>query len=257
MIVQSTTNYEMFQVLDFNRDVKRTDLLEESMKKHGFIPSKHINVIKENGKLKIKSGNHRFTVAQRLGIPVFYMVTDDAMTVFEEEASTRPWGMEDYLTSFSRAESSPDYAVILDYHKRTGICISQCIAMLGGQIALSNNKHRQFKTGTYKVTREGIAHAEAVASITKVLKKAGIKWATNNLCVGSLSRIVMAGHTDITQLKGKIATFSASLRNMANVEQFTNMWEETYNTHSRKKVPIAFLTNETMRDRAKKFGRAA
>jgi len=253
MRVQSTSNYGMFQLLDFNRDVKKTSKLEASMRKYGFIPRKHIDVIKEGGKLKIKSGHHRFAVAQKLGLPIQYMVTEDKMTIHEEEEPIRLWTMEDYLTSYSRQGTSEDYAVVLEYHKRTGICISQCVAMLGGLVALGTSRRPQFKNGTFKIV--GTAHAETVASLVSTLKRAGIKWATNNLCVGSLSRIVMAGHVNIYQFQKKIAVFSSSLKNMATLSQFTEMWEEIYNTHSRKKVPIAFLTNETMKEKAKSFGR--
>ncbi|HBA73501.1 MAG TPA: hypothetical protein DCZ63_15305 [Geobacter sp.] len=248
-----TTNYKMFQLLDFNRDVKKTRDLEASMKEHGFIPAYPLHVVKDNGKLKIKGGHHRFTVASKLGLPVYYTICEDSASIYALEKGTVRWSLNDYLTSSCR-KGDTDCLVVAEYCQRTGIGAGLAIAMLGGESALATNKRDLLKQETYKIT--GSAHAEAVATIVGTLKTLGFKWATAKLCVGSLSRIVMAGHANLSQLQKKITTFPSLLQNQATLNQFTDMWDTIYNHNARgKRVPVGFLTNETMKERAKSFGK--
>ena len=139
MSIPTTTNYEMFQLLDFNRDVSKTRKLEASMKRHGYINAYPLHVVKENGKLRIKGGHHRFFVASKLGLPVAYVVCEDNASIHELEAATTRWSLDDYLTSYVRMGDA-DYIAIQKYQQRTGIATGLCVSMLGGEMASSGNK---------------------------------------------------------------------------------------------------------------------
>ena len=62
-----TNNSGKFELCSFNRDLDKTQRIEESMKKHGYIPAYPIHCVKNGtGKFKIKAGHHRFYVARKL-----------------------------------------------------------------------------------------------------------------------------------------------------------------------------------------------
>ena len=72
--LQSTINYNLFELHDLNRDVEKIDRLKASMMRHGFIKAYPLHVMKNGfGKLKVKAGHHRLTAAKDLGLPVFYV----------------------------------------------------------------------------------------------------------------------------------------------------------------------------------------
>lgn len=156
MKIQVTRNYDKFELLAFNRDVKRTTALERSMERYGWIDAYPMHVVPNGGvKLKIKAGHHRFTVAKKLGLPIKYVVCkDQGETIHELEVATTPWTLKNYLDSFVRCER-PDYISVKEYHEKTGINLSQCISMLGGDLASSHNMGKKFKDGTYKVKEWG------------------------------------------------------------------------------------------------------
>src|SRR5690606_38818698 len=117
-------------------------------------------------------GHHRFTVARKLGIPVKYVVCDDAATIHELEKATTRWSIKDFLVSFVRC-GDPAYITVYEYHKRTGIQISACISMLGGESAGSSNKNEDFKAGQFRLGDP--TNANTVADLVLHCKSLGIK----------------------------------------------------------------------------------
>jgi hypothetical protein len=254
MKLLTSTDYDQFEMLGFNRDVIKTRKLEISMKQHGWIPAYPAHVIKEEGKLKIKAGHHRFCVAEKLGIPVVYVICNDNSSIHELETSTVKWSIQDYLTSYVRL-GDPDYEAVQRFQQRTGISLSACISMLAGECASSNNKMNAFKAGEYTV--KDTQNAEIVADIITAMKSYGIKWATETLVVQSLSRIITAGHADIARLKHKLKANATLAQKQPNQQAYTEMFENIYN-HAAKasqKIPLAFLTNEALRQRQSNFGK--
>lgn len=250
MKIESTTNYENFDLLDFNRDVSKTRRLETSMKKHGFIPAYPLHCVKENGKLKIKGGHHRFVVASRLGLPIYYVICSDNANIHELEAATNHWSINDYLVSFVRL-GDPDYIEVQSYVDTTGIAPGLVLSMLGGELSSSNNKVVPFKIGEYKVTEKGRIHAGIIASITGIMKSSGITFAIERNCVFALSRIIYAGQVDIERFKKKIKSFPEHISKQANVDKYLGMFESIYNRQTQgPKIPLAVLTNNEIKARS-------
>ena len=108
MNISKTKNYDRFDLHEINRPVKNTKKLELSMIEHGFIDAHPLHVITNgNGKLKIKDGHHRFMVARKLGIPVKYVVCDDAAGIHQLVETTNKWSLRDYLSSYEQDRAPP------------------------------------------------------------------------------------------------------------------------------------------------------
>jgi len=72
--ILESNNYQKFVISLFSRNVIKTQGLEESMLKFGFLDVFPVMVRRlDDGRLEILEGHHRFEVACRLGISIKYL----------------------------------------------------------------------------------------------------------------------------------------------------------------------------------------
>lgn len=246
--ILETNNYSKFELLDFNRDVRKTRHLETSMIKHGWIDAYPAHVIRNpnTGKLQIKAGHHRFIVAQKLRIPIKYVECRDEATIHELERSTTPWKLKDYLISYVRLGKIA-YDRVLQYHQETGINLAASISMLGGESAGSNNLHKQFKDGTYRLGDP--THATIVGDIALCCKQSGFAYACAKLFIEALSKVVWAEGFSPEVLKKKISRYVDHMKKQPSKQAYVEMLDSIYNRGSQNKIPLAFLAEEAARKR--------
>lgn len=245
--LQSTTDYAKFEICQFNRKVEKTKYLKESMKKHGYIPAYPIHCVKlPNGKLQIKGGHHRFEVAQELGIAVFYVVSDDDADIHEIEDATNRWSQKDYLDSFVNCGHS-DYIQLREFHERTKLPLGICSSMLTGESASSNNKGRKFRLGEFKITEEGVKHAEMVADVVKFCNEIGIK-SFDSTFIQAVSRCLFVPQFSVEIFKKRCEANVSLFEVCRNVIMQTELFEHIYNRGAlaANRLPLAFLANQVM-----------
>jgi hypothetical protein len=251
--VKSTTNYDLFELAEINRDVDDNSKMERSMIAHGWIPAYPMHVMRgSNGKYQIKAGHHRLRAAKKLGIPVRYVVCNDSATIHDLEGSTEPWVIKHYMQSYVR-KAIPQYVAVKEYVEETGISLWHAISLLAGESAGSHNKSNAFKRGTYKLGDQ--THANQVKAIVLHMKKCGIKFATNSLLVQALSKVLRVDTIDINRLKDKIGSHAARFEKQPNLQKYIEAIEAIYNRQSKTKVPLAFLANEKAKERCLTFGK--
>jgi hypothetical protein len=62
--------------------------------------------------------------------------------------------------------------------------------------------------------------------------------------------LVSGGHADISRLKNKIKSNAPLLKKQASMQAYMELFDDLYNRMAHgKKTPLAFLTNETIRER--------
>lgn len=247
----ATSDYSKFELCQFNRNVERTKSLEESMKKHGYIPAYPIHAVKvPSGKLQIKAGHHRFEVAQKLGLPVYYITCSDEATVHELERATVSWSIKDFLYSFVRCGMEA-YREVAEYHEATQIPIATCASILGGESAGSSNKIRQFKTGMFQVTDAGRSHGNDIARIIEVCRRLNPK-ASDAIFVQSISRCLRIPEFDCDTFIGRVENNPHLLVPCKTIAQMTDVIEAIYNAKARaeNRLPVAFLADRAMRERS-------
>jgi hypothetical protein len=248
-MVLESNNYSRFELLEFNRDVHKTRHLEMSMIKHGWIDAYPAHVVRNHktGKLQIKAGHHRFIVAQRLRIAVKYVECRDEATIHELERSTTPWKLRDYLISYVRL-GKVAYDRVLQYHQETGINLGACVSMLAGESAGSNNWHKQFKDGTYRLGDP--IHATIVGEIVICCKRSGFPHACAKLFIEALSKIAWSEGFSPATLKKKISHYVEHMKKQPSKQAYIEMLDSIYNRGSQKKIPLAFLAEEAARKRS-------
>jgi len=247
--IQETSDYGKFELLPFNRDVKKIKYLEQSMRKYGYLDPYPLHVVRNfNGKLRIKAGHHRFSVARKLAIPVKYIVCDDGgITVYELEKSTTTWSLQDYLISNIK-EGRHAYIAVKQYYDRTDIPLLCCISLLGGETAGSSNKVDSFKAGIFELGDP--QNANLVETIINFLKdRCGVKWASNSRLVSAISRMCWVEEFDSKRFMKKVKEHSYLLEKQPSIEAYGDMIELIYNRHSQNKAPLKFLADDMARKR--------
>jgi hypothetical protein len=239
-------DYNQFELCLQNRDLRKTKELEKSMRKYGFWADKPLTIVRENGKLKIKDGHHRFFVAKSLNIPFYYVINEHNPSLTEINLTVNYWVLKDYLTSYVR-EGRQSYIFVNKYMERYGITINNAISMLSGNTAGTHNYVDKFKEGIFEI--KDISHAETVGDMILYCKQIGIKWASNDLFVRAMSKILQVPKVNINILKRKLNTHKALVEKQPSLEGYINMIDAIYNRASQSKIPLAFLANEEARKR--------
>jgi hypothetical protein len=243
--ILETNNYGLFYLSPFNRDVKRTQELEFSMKNYGFLDNYPIYVVRRGTKFEIKDGHHRFETAKKLRLPIKYVEGPD-LPMHVIVKGVRFWDMQDWHTSYGRTGISA-YNVVDQYHKETGIHLSACISMLAGDSAGSGNHNKAYKNGTYRLGDP--THANIVGDIIMFCHKIGVPFATNNHFVTALSKLVWADGFDPEKMKKQIKKFKHLMPKQGSKQAYLDLLDTVFNYASRKKIPLAFNAEEAARKR--------
>lgn len=246
-----TTEYGMFTVHEFNRDVKKIGPLLASMKRHGFIPAYPLHCQRNcrPDNLIVKAGHHRLEVAKTLGLPVYYVVSDDEASITELESATNTWKMLDYVSSYAR-QGKDAYVELLRWANNTGISIGHCASMLAGEQASSSNKNTELKAGTYKVTSTGRELMGKVGSIVQVASKSNIAFARKSAFVNALSMVCLMEDFDHDRLMQKISQSPHLIQDCPTTDMFLSEIESAYNNRLSEKVPVAFLAKTAAKSRS-------
>lgn len=246
--IQTTTNYDLFEICPFNRDVRKLDNMRSSMSKHGFIPAYPLHCSQgAKGKLIVKAGHHRLETAKQLKLPVFYVVTQDAASVHELEKASRAWSYKDFILSHARAGSAVHVAII-DFAKRTGISLAQATSMLGGESAVSHNLADKAKDGSIAIGNTD--HAELVGSIVVSIKMSGVAFAASSNLVSAISCVVHVPEFEIDVFCHRVATNVHMMIKQSTYMQYLDLVERVYNHGSRNKIPLAFMAKELAKKRS-------
>lgn len=249
----TTDNYALFEVSSLNRDIVRTKELEQSMRQHGFISAYPLHCYKgENGKLIIKAGHHRFHVAQKLGLPVWYVVSDDDATIAALEKASRPWKCNDFFMSRVR-EGDEACVKVYEYCKRTSITLGQALSMFSGQAAGSQNAGEKVRNGTFAI--RDTQHADDVAHLVLAMRNAGVPHYAHKSLVAAISKLLNVPEFNIDVFVSRVNSHSAMLTKCQNIEQYLNVLEKVYNHSARNRVNLAFLADKIAKERQRTFKR--
>jgi hypothetical protein len=247
--LKSTKNYDLFEMHEFNRPLHNNRILEESMRKHGFMPSCAIHCVKTStGKLKVIRGHNRLHFAKRLALPVWYIVDNTQTDLFDLEGqSTSTWSLSDFI--HARAKSG-DKAIqkILDFKNETGIDLQSCCSLVGGESAGSGNKATQAKKGTFRPG--SMLHAFEVARVVEHCKKLNVPFATHKPFVAAVSMALRCRDVDINILVHRLDQAAGIMIRRANRADYLMELESVYNRGAKgKQIPLAHLAKEAARKR--------
>ena len=233
------SDYDKFELHEHNRDLRKLPTLRASMSQNGFDPGFPLRCVKNGKRLKICSGHRRYHVAKDLGIPVFYVLTDTNVDIFDAETTVVPWNLEDFVRARARSGDGGAEAV-LRYHEDTEIPLGSCVPLVAGYLCGARTPIYEMRCGTYKVGDQILA--TQIADLVRFLRDLGIEYAKTTRFVIALSRALVVPIFDIKTFKERATTNVNLFRIRSSLEEYLYLIEEVYNKHmpKHKQIPLVF-----------------
>lgn len=253
--LQCTRDYSIFEVHELNRPQHEDPRLLASMKKHGFMPSSPIQCVRNGkGKLKVIRGHHRLDYAKQLGLPVWYVIDDANVDLFDLEGVKQAWSVKDF--AYARASAGDaNCAKALAFQKQHGLTLGAAVSLVGGESAGSGNKIRSIKDGTFKSTPD-MAHANAVVAITDHCREKAIEFATASAFVAAVSLTLRVPEFDRDVFLHRVTINGQQMTKRSTVNAYLEEIEGLYNYQARgRRIPLAFRAREVSKSRQIDFGR--
>jgi len=247
--LRCTKDYDMFELHPHNRDVTRTKLLEQSMKEFGYDPGFPIRCVRNgSGKLRITHGHHRFDVAERLGLGVWFIEAPQDIPLFQSEASAHSWGTTDYTVARARAGEETAEAV-LEFRQKTGMPMGCAVALVSGDITNSGKTLKKLKDGTLRVGN--MRHANAVAELTAFCRDYGATFSTNSYFIRAISMMLKTPGFDQEVFRNKVKRYPQLLEPQRNVDEYLGLIETIYNYRKspKAKIPLVFAAHAASAER--------
>ena len=99
-------------------------------------------------------------------------------------------------------------------------------------------------------------HANLVKEIVLFMKDKKINFASNDLFIRALSKILWVKEFDIARFKMKISSHKALFEKQPDLYSYVDLIEAIYNRQAKEKLPLTFLTREQALLRKETFGRS-
>lgn len=167
--ILSTTDFNMFRRLKGNRAIDKAflnKLIAEIAKDNRL----QYNPITINGNNEIIDGQHRLTAAEKLKLPIYYIVNPNA-TIEEakrENVFQHEWKYRDYLESYVEL-GYPEYVTLEQFIKEYQLSLYIGMLLAFGEYSSPARLRNKFKLGQFSFTDK--QKAENMASFINELKE--------------------------------------------------------------------------------------
>ncbi|WP_432714390.1 ParB/Srx family N-terminal domain-containing protein [Pedobacter sp.] len=233
--IQQTTDYSIFKQIVSNREVDQAHVnkLVKSISKNNLL---HLNHIVVNPGMEVIDGQHRLEAAEKLGLPIFYIV-DAAVSkkdLSDLNSVKKNWSTMDYINYWA-IEKAPGFDVLskfLSEHSKLPPSTALMLLSLEGKRDMS-----ALKSGSVDVLN--INEATEVAGVLKKFRNI-IDWAYDRNFVLAIYKLIKTGKYDPAVMEKKLETQSRSLVKCINVKQYVELLEEIYNRGSHNKISFKY-----------------
>lgn len=257
-VVYQTADYSLFNGNVENRPLHDDPILLESLRKYGFWRGAPIICTKnESGDLVLEAGHHRLHYAKILKIPVWFIVDEKPIPLYEREASSKVrWSSQDFVVSLAKG-GNPEFKALLAYQKKHRLTLGAAAHLLGGYTADCEGSQvlLKIKRGTWK--RGDPKHGEQVLAILDACETRGLEFSRSSSFVKTISHVLRIPELNYEQLLQRVKVHGASLQKRATYQDYLLEIETLYNRGSlfRSRVPVALRAHQVGLKRAATFGR--
>lgn len=247
--VKSTNDYSLFSSLKGNRVINK---LHVERLKTSFRKCYLLSPIIVNHKYEIIDGQHRFSAAKQLNLPVnFIMVEDYGLKEVQMlNTNMKNWKKEDYLQAYCDLgydeylkmkqfmKDFPDFGIAVSEQLLTntvgGVNNSAYAAKIDGK---TTGRLRNFQEGNLEIFDLELAYING----EKIMMfKPYYDGFNRNIFVAAMIGMFKHENYDHFQMVGKLKNNPNSLTHCSNVTQYKLLIEEIYNFRSRDKVSLRF-----------------
>ena len=146
-----TTNYELFNSIDGNRNVNKMHL---SRLKKSMSEKQLLSPILVNNLMQIIDGQHRFLVCKELKLPIYYIMAEGygLNEVHMLNANAKNWNHDDYMMGYINM-GKKEYIVYAEYKKRYKFGHNECIRLLSSSRNYGDGggNAKNFHNGDFKI----------------------------------------------------------------------------------------------------------
>jgi len=247
--INVTKDYRLFKRAETNRplDSAKRKRLEESMRLYGFLRCFPIVCYRDADKhLIIKDGQHRFAIAEKLGLPIYWVEESVDFDVAKVNGTQEKWKPADYAGCYAQ-QGNEHYQEILDFHKQYGLAIGSTAALLRG-VSQFSIVAKSFYDGSYEVRKADRKLADMIATAYSSIVR--LSRSVNNArfleaCIGAArvpgfeaERLIHGAE----RCREKLVAY-------ATRDAYLDMIEAIYNFGRKILVPIKLPATEIMRKR--------
>jgi hypothetical protein len=215
------------------------------MESYGWVKAYPMHVARNtNGRLIIVDGQHRFEIAKELGLPVWFVETENHVDVVVINNSQKAWSFRDYAGSFAQ-RGSKDYQKLLDFADKHSIPVSAAVSMLSG--TCSSNRNESYKSGKWHIEDE--QHANKVVSIYITVCKY-TKALGRDVCIGAISACCRISGFSVDRMISQINRCPEKLMQFSTSDAMLTMFEGIYNFGRRDIQPLKIEAEKITRARS-------
>jgi len=231
VLVQFTKNYDMFELMEDNRDVKDERHIRElmgSMERNGFLQSKAISVKNNGSKYIVLDGQHRLEAAKRLEIAVWYNIDDDIPeAALPDLQIAKKWLPKDYLKHFV-VNGVKNYIKLQEIAEVCPKVSMTTIALLLEGSSQGDGTNIRFRTGTLKITHlekamKTLQYANEIYSLYKY------EWLYGRTFLCAFMKIIYTDGYKQKTLLEKLKYRSEEFRQMLTKEGYVKLFNDIYN----------------------------
>ena len=241
-----TSDYSLFVFKKGNRPVNaRVASLARAIKGNNELERYPILCSRlPNGKYEIADGQHRFAAAERLGVPVTVIVSEDQVTIEEiagANAQQRAWSLRDWLYSWV-ARGHSEYLKLKNYCDQNDIAVSMALEVIGQATAGSGDSIDCFKRGTFKFTDEKFAklYATVLSGLKAYLNVKASRFGR------ALIRVLRVKGLDSHRLVRKLIKHKSQFVTQFAWPDYVRLFEKIYN-YKAKPDDLFYFASEVER----------
>jgi hypothetical protein len=265
--ILQTKNYDLFRPHSLTREIKegtrRYLVLESSILRSGWWPTEPMVVLPRgrDGKHVITKGHHRWKIAQKHNLSVYYVIDEQQIAITDrEDSGGKPqWSQSDWITSHLKDDKNPNYRILMSFHERTGIPMSSCIDlyMAGVKGAYTIDTGREVRAGTLRVA--DTTFAEKVGDIVVFCGDLGVSYCRKTGFIRSIALIVKTKVVPLDELKKKIKQNISIMKkkSLAHTQDYLSVINEAYNFRTYPKMDLRTEIQNRVSEEKKAAARAA
>lgn len=245
--IQSTRQYDRFVFKRGNRPIrKRVITLIAAIEKHNQLQEYPILVSERNdGKLEIADGQHRFEAAKALKVPIFYIRSRQQITIEQIAAANQlqhSWSMKDWLDSWI-ARGNEEYRRLKEFSDTFRLPVTVAVEIIGRPYG--GNAAEQFKLGKFKVVdmQFGQTVAHTISALRGHLPTSDLR------LVRAIIRVLRVKNISIDRLIKKLVAHASMFERQATWMKYVELIERLYNknVHFEDRLSVVFEVDQSER----------
>jgi hypothetical protein len=247
--IESTKQYDRFVFKRGNRPVRRRVVsLITAIEKHNQLAEYPILVSeREDGKLEIGDGQHRFEAAKALKVPIFYIKSRQALSIEQIAAANqlqKSWSLADWLESWI-GRGNQQYQTLKEFGDTFRLPLTVSMEILGR--SYGGNQNEVFKQGKFKI--ENLAFAQTVAHVLGALR--GHLPVSDLRLVRALIRVLKIRTISIDRLIKKLVAHASMFERQATWMKYVELIERLYNknVHTSDRLSVVFEVDQLERQK--------